>query len=400
MTYRVLLLGEFPRQNHIGGSPISNMEIKNYLTRNGFAVTALAPIFTDEKQLKDTEGVVFFKTRFGRSKMFGDIICKYDFARKVLRFVRASNTRPDVVFLDNYPYFCRFFRGIPKILSLHGSNLYQWPKPLSSMLDSPYANLCAITESRHERQALHDPSLISIITNSERSRRKLIEGYGLPDTIAGKIAVAPRGVDVERFGVGKLAKEMCRKKMRMQLGIHDRSIVLIFVGGISPHKGQYELITILPKLVAAFPEVVLVLVGKDGGDAERCRQFIADAHLQDHAHIVPTLSDLDLGIFLKGSDIYVSASTEGFGINQVEGMSMGLPIVAFDKGALGELFKDGEQGFLVKTPKAFIVAVTQLARDETLRKRMGAAAERHAKTRYTWQAFHEILKKALAESLS
>lgn len=400
MKTNILLLGEFPRQNHIGGSPISNMEIKNYLIRNGFAVTALAPIFTNEKQLKDTEGVVFLETRFGRSKMFGDIICKYDFARKVLRFVLASDTRPDVMFLDNYSYFCRFFRGIPKILSLHGSNQYQRPQSPSSILKSPYAHLCAITESRHERQALHDPSLISIITNSERSKRKLIDDYGLPDTIAGKIVVAPRGVDVERFGVGKLTKEMCREKLRTQLGIHDQGIVLIFVGGISPHKGQYELVTILPKLVAASPEVVLVLVGKDGGDAEQVRQFIADSHLEDHAHIVPTLSDLDLGIFLKGSDIYVSAATEGFGINQVEGMSMGLPIIAFDKGALGELFKDGEQGFLVKTPDAFIAAVTQLAKDETLRKRMGAAAERHAETKYTWQAFHEILKKALAESLS
>ena len=56
----------------------------------------------------------------------------------------------------------------------------------------------------------------------------------------------------------------------------------------------------------------------------------------------------DIGAILYASDICVASSIhEGFGLNLVESMACGLPVVAFDNRGHREIVKDGFNGYLI-----------------------------------------------------
>ena len=398
--YRVLFLGEFPRQDHIGGSPVSNLEVLKALRQEGHEVVALAPIFKGEKKLAEEMPVVFLPTRYLRIKMFGDIVCKLDFARQVGRFLDKSGFEPDVIFIDACPYFCRLFPKKPKVLSIHGSSKYRYHPPITNLFRGPYSHLCGMFESREEEAALWNSDVKKIINNSERSNAALIADYNLPGTIVQKTVVVPRGFDSARFSVRDVPKEDCRSMMLDHINApKDTKTTLVFVGALSPHKGQFDLINSMPEILKRAPETALVLIGKNAGDGERCRTFITEHALTKNVFLVPTLSDRDLGIFLKGADIYSSAATEGFGINQIEGMGMGLPLVAYDRGAIRELFQSGTHGFLVQNANEFTEAVLRLIKNQEERETMGFAAKEHVLQKYTWKKMTEAVNKALLQAI-
>jgi hypothetical protein len=98
------------------------------------------------------------------------------------------------------------------------------------------------------------------------------------------------------------------------------------------------------------------------------------------------------------ADILVNLSTcrESFGRSVLEGMASRLPVVAFAWGALPELVRDGETGYLV--PFGDLATAAQriecLCRDRALRKTMGEAGRRVAE-----QGFSPFrLAKALRSS--
>jgi glycosyltransferase involved in cell wall biosynthesis len=89
------------------------------------------------------------------------------------------------------------------------------------------------------------------------------------------------------------------------------------------------------------------------------------------------LSDSALAAAVAGSDVFVLTSRhEGFGVPVLEAMTLGVPVVANEAGALPEVVGDG--GLLVDAtdPHAVAGAVARLRGEEGLRSRLAAAAAR------------------------
>jgi len=51
---------------------------------------------------------------------------------------------------------------------------------------------------------------------------------------------------------------------------------------------------------------------------------------------------------------------EPFGLVMIEAMACGTPVIAFDKGAVSEIVKDGKTGFVVRTQEEMVEAVTKV----------------------------------------
>jgi glycosyltransferase involved in cell wall biosynthesis len=87
-------------------------------------------------------------------------------------------------------------------------------------------------------------------------------------------------------------------------------------------------------------------------------------------------------------DIFVLSSvprSEGAPTAVIEGMMMGLPVVATNVGAVAEVVKDGVTGYVVPplNPKAIAQASLRIMGDPALRESMGRAARERALQRFT-----------------
>lgn len=151
------------------------------------------------------------------------------------------------------------------------------------------------------------------------------------------------GVDFERLIDND---DISRNQIRQELGIDMKDFVLIYVAELIPNKNQGKLIDVLKILNSKYTNIKLLLVGPDHN--EKVYQKYAETQgLADK--VIFTGWRSDVGNVLRASDICVASSIrEGFGINLVEAMACGLPVVAFDNRGHREIIKNGLNGYLVK----------------------------------------------------
>jgi len=155
---------------------------------------------------------------------------------------------------------------------------------------------------------------------------------------------------------------------------------VIAVGSHSFNKGYDLLLQSWSIVNKRFPEWKLNIFGKYDTD----NTFILMSekmNLSDSITFYKPTQDI-LNKYLESSVMVVSSRSEGFGMVLIEAMACGLPCVSFDcPYGPSDIITDGDDGFLVENGNtdAFAERIMQLIEDETLRKKMGAAAKENVK---------------------
>jgi glycosyltransferase involved in cell wall biosynthesis len=183
--------------------------------------------------------------------------------------------------------------------------------------------------------------------------------------------VVSNGVDLDVFSPGQ-ADEALRRRYALPSG---RPLILS-VGRLSPEKRADVLIE-----AVARPEVgdaVLALAGS-GPDQERLRALAARLGVSERVRFLGFIPGADLPGLYRLADVFAIASeAELQSLATMEAMASGLPVVAVNAGALGELVHPGENGFLTRPGLVGDVAgsLDLLCRDAALRARMSKAGLR------------------------
>ena len=187
------------------------------------------------------------------------------------------------------------------------------------------------------------------------------------------IGVAIPPLDAQR---SRLARE--------RLSLAPDALVLVSVGGLCPRKNQLFLVEQLPRLVLAYPTLVLLLVGPvlDTAYQDSITKRIAELGLEDNVRFCgQTDKPWD---FYAAADIMVFASRmEGFGTVVIEAMAYGLPVVAWHLPGVNDMFiAHGKSGFLFTSSEQFQQAMEQLAASPGLRGAMGSAGRDFVASHY------------------
>ena len=94
----------------------------------------------------------------------------------------------------------------------------------------------------------------------------------------------------------------------------------------------------------------------------------------------------DIPAVMRALDVLVNTSTaEAFGLTLLEAQATATPVVATRAGGAPEFVLDGATGLLVEpgNPIALASALTTLAEDPALRRRLGEGARTHVERNYT-----------------
>ncbi len=208
------------------------------------------------------------------------------------------------------------------------------------------------------RRAFHKASLL--VAFSDWARRSLIDDYGVASEF---IEVIPPGIHLEHW----------RNRARTYRTDPSR-VRLLFVGGDFRRKGGWLLYEAFRKSFADTCE--LHVVTKSPTAPEGQAVFI-------HRDLAP--NSAELRALYHAADVFV-LPTDGdvHSIASIEAMAAGLPVVATDVGAVSEVVRDGETGFLVPPgdERALTRALSEIVGNEALRLDMGERGRQRASERF------------------
>jgi phosphatidyl-myo-inositol dimannoside synthase len=160
------------------------------------------------------------------------------------------------------------------------------------------------------------------------------------------VQIAP-GIDVDHF------VPTDSSELRAQLGLTDKSVI-ISVGRLVHRKGQDKLISALPAIRSAVPNVHLVLVGV-GPHQKYLENLVAKLNLTDCVTFIGRINYTELPKYICVGDIFAMPSrsrffgleVEGLGIVYLEASSCGLPVVGGKSGGAPDAVLVGETGLVV-----------------------------------------------------
>ncbi len=232
-----------------------------------------------------------------------------------------------------------------------------------------------------------------IIAPTLTERDQLIEYYDADDT---RIAVAPPGVDLEKFTPGD------RAAAKRRFGFSDDPLV-VFVGRLQPFKGTDIAVAAMTHLGRMVPDAQLAVVGGDsprGSTGESIRLKLAARRLgvSDRLHFMDPVDHTELPELYRAADVVVVPSaSESFGLVALEASACGTPVVATAVGGLRLIVRDGESGYLVSKRDAtsFAAALSRVLADPGAQTRLGANAVRLAH-RFPWSRTTDGILEAFA----
>ncbi len=198
--------------------------------------------------------------------------------------------------------------------------------------------------------------------------------------------VIPNGVDLQRFNPLVRGDGV---RAAFDLGRRD---VILYVGRVAPEKGLDLLLDAFANLRRSRPDARLLIVGR----GPSLGHYMASARRRfpwrgvTFTGFVP---DRRLPEFYAACDVFALPSTfETQGMVLLEAMACGKPVVALDHGAIPEVVRNGENGYLAVPgdPRAFALGL-----DAALR----AGGEMGGAARATAQAFSQEAAARRTEAL-
>jgi len=265
---------------------------------------------------------------------------------------------------------------------------------LHTVLADPPPDLRAATR----RLAARSDRLVVL---ADQAVELLVDGYGID---ADTVTVIPHGIPELPSIDAAAAKEA--------IGAGGRTVLLTF-GLLGPAKGIDVALAAMPEVVAAFPDVLYLVLGathphvlRDHGETYRAslEQRVRDLGLERNVTFVDRYADLDeLCLHLAATDVYL---TPYHGADQIVSgtlayaVGMGRAVVSTPYRYAVELLGE-ERGALVPfdDPHALAASITSLLGDEERRAAMQRRAFDHGR-QMTWpavaQAYEDLFVEVIA----
>lgn len=278
-------------------------------------------------------------------------------------------------------WLASFLTGIPWIATYHG--IYKAKSPIKRWYNA------VMTRGR------------LTIANSAFTRDHLLAEHGLDPE---KVVTINRGVDLDRFDVGKVTPGRV-DALRKSWGVakNDSRVKVLLAGRLTRIKGQLPLVQAAARLAAeGRRDFLILLVGDDQGRSAyraEVEAAVRSAKLEDTVKVLGHCTDMPAAYLVADIVAVPSVVPESFGRTAVEPQAMGRPVIASDLGGMIETVVPGQTGWRVKAGDvgAWALALaTALDAGPRRRAAMGKAGQVRVRSLYSARAMTEATLAAYA----
>ena len=256
-----------------------------------------------------------------------------------LRKTRKEKYEADLV---HYPYFDPFFLTLPLtnkpfIATIHDLTPIKFPQHFPCGLRG---------KIKWQIQKYLLKKVAAIITDSENSKRDIIEIIGYPENKIFPIHLAA-GKEFGKIGkleIGNWKLEICKKYSLPEY-------FLLYVGDLNWNKNVKGLIRAISAISYQLSAISLVLVGsafenKQLEQLKQLKQLIAQLELDEKVKLLGFVPTEDLVKIYNLAALYIQPSFyEGFGLPVLEAMSCGCPVLCSSQASLPEVGGRGVEYF-------------------------------------------------------
>lgn len=233
-----------------------------------------------------------------------------------------------------------------------------------------------------------------IVTISKSTKNDLVKMYKVPP---GKIEVIPEAAE-EKFKDSFTNEE--KVSFRNEIGA-EKGYILNFVTDDARENTEIVL--------DAWEDVVtnnpimkkLVLVGYPTKKKKELKKKVDKRNLSEKVNLLGFVDEEKLVKLYSTADIYVDISYyEGFGLQVVEAMACGTPVITSNASSLPEVVGEGGRLIEIEDKEGLIKEITDLLTDEKKRKELSGKAIKSA-ARFSWRRTAEqtlrVWKQVLEE---
>lgn len=228
-----------------------------------------------------------------------------------------------------------------------------------------------------EKSVLKNSDLICVV--SEPLKRCVID-RGVSDD---QIIVTPNAINPKQ----RILDHRVRERIRGDLKIEDDSVVIGFVGSLRRWHGIEFLAHVIPRIVKACPNSVFLIVGT--GELEPdFKAMMREGKLDKHMRFTGGIAYDRVPGFIQALDIGVMPDSNEWGspMKILEYMLQGKPVVAPRIAPIEEIIENEKTGLLFERldSDSFLTALSRLATDKELRKKIGVSAQSYVLTERKW----------------
>ncbi len=198
----------------------------------------------------------------------------------------------------------------------------------------------------------------ALVVPSDKLRRTE-QGYN----VSCPITVIPTGIELERFS-RRISREE-REQLLARYGL-TAGKTIVSVCRLAAEKNLDEIVSYMPALLRADPEIKLLIVG-DGPHRTELERHVGEVGAAKNVVFAGMINCTEVYKYYQTGDIFVCASTsESQGLTYVEALSSGLPLVCRRDDCLCGVLDDGENGYQYETETEFVRGVMRILSDREL----------------------------------
>jgi glycosyltransferase involved in cell wall biosynthesis len=244
------------------------------------------------------------------------------------------------------------------------------------------------------RRVYTQPALMELARSADRvfvqteGERQVLEERGVA---ADRLVLQGMGVDLESCTGGD------REPTRAAWGVGPEEVVVGHLANNSVEMGSVDLLQAAERTWADGVRFHVVIAGPEMPNFQRFWRTFRSA---SSVRRLGVLDDKQKRDFFAGLDVFALPSrSDSFGIVLLEAWANGVPTIGYRAGGVAWVIRHEEDGLLVKCGDVdrLAAALTRLAADAALRRRLGAAGRERTGREFDWEDKLRLVRRAYEE---